>query len=720
MKRVGFLFLIIFNSGIVWSQQERAFVQSILLDKIVDAGSLKLFPGFRTGEEHNYYYLPSKLRISINDETGLPEFSFIRYVENNPTGGDVNKSETDADGGGIVHMLIGLKITDEEKSEALSALKQIDKEGKIIGPVIYRGGTIALISILPEEQSKKAVLGMGKAPILEGDKIAVSILLDKKNSKILWETFKMPTPIVSYNLDMLIGGYNSPVEYTIEMDFDKIYKHKVFEVAATLPIFSGEINNAVQDMKQSGAIKIVAIGESSSLESSFEKAQNKLIDMCFTPLGGAGEGVNWESLGKPMYANGTTSLLDKISQGMNSNEASNSSGGSKSAGSTSGSQGGGNSPAKPTTSGVTKQTVKTPAPGLAKPDNTHATNDSLVTAKKDTTTKTGSNNPPVNDNSLSQSTPAQPKSSPPKQTSNAGGGQSTLAQTAGEVAKTGAAIASTVASATPVGAAINILKNTKISAVYQQKEIRYQGKFSYSAKQYFTTSLPEEFGGNIGKINCRECFKEINLYDPMYKQREIPVFIDGDSKDFDSYINFVTVNIRKKHGLNGEITTDDIRIDRINFSSMGNRFRLMYGWMPGDNNRKEWLKYDMKVTWSFFGGGNIEEDWKPVSSAALNLAPPMKKRIINIAGDAERFKAIDARSIDVRLFYNLGGEEQLKQVTLIPSKNIASADVEFAQVKNIPDYSYEITWLLNDNTTVESGRKTAKGNVLYVDALPKK
>ena len=719
MKKLIFL-LLIFRCGIALSQQERAFVQSILLDKIVDAGPLKLFPGFRTGEEHNYYYLPSKLRIATNEETGLPEFSFIRYVENNPTGGDVNKSETDADGGGICHMLIGLKITDEEKREALAALKQTDKEGKIVGPVIYRGGTIAIISILPEEQSKKAVLGMGKAPILEGDKIAVSILLDKKNAKILWETFKMPTPIVSYNLDMLIGGYNSPVEYSIEMDFDKIYKHKVFEVAATLPILSGEINNAVQDMKQSGAIKIVAIGESTALQSSFEKAENKLIDMCFTPLGGAGEGVNWESLGKPMYANGTTSLLDKISQGMNSSDAFNtSSGSSKPGGSTSGNQSGGSSPSKPSTSTGTNQGAKAPtlAPAMTETSNSKK---SQPPATKDTTAKAVSDTIVKKNSSSSQSTGVKAPPSETKQTSKASDGQSSVAQVAGEIAKVGATVASTIAGATPIGAAVNIIKNTKISAVYQQKEIRYTGKFSFSAKQYFTTSLPEEFGGNIGKIDCRECFKEINLYDPMYKQREIPVFIDGDSKDFSTYINFVTVNIRKKHGLNGEITTDDIRIDRINFNTMGNKFRVMYGWVPGDNNRKLWLNYEVKVTWSFFGGGIIEDDWKQVSSAALNLTPPMKKRIINISGDADRLKTIDARSIDVRIFYNLGGEEQLKQVTLVPDKNILSADFEFAQVKNIPDYSYEISWLLNDNTTVESGRKIAKGNVLYVDALPKK
>ena len=57
------------------------------------------------------------------------------------------------------------------------------------------------------DPNQKRVLGVGPAPVLEGDNVAVSFILDSLDAKILWESLQMPTPDIGFNLNMTIGGY---------------------------------------------------------------------------------------------------------------------------------------------------------------------------------------------------------------------------------------------------------------------------------------------------------------------------------------------------------------------------------------------------------------------------------------------------------------------------------------------------------------------------------
>jgi len=60
----------------------------------------------------------------------------------------------------------------------------------------------------------------------------------------------------------------------------------------------------------------------------------------------------------------------------------------------------------------------------------------------------------------------------------------------------------------------------------------------------------------------------VNLDDPLYKQRELVSSWTGERKGFGDYINFATVQMRKKHQA-GDETQDEVRIDRKNFNSEG-------------------------------------------------------------------------------------------------------------------------------------------------------
>jgi hypothetical protein len=255
------------------------------------------------------------------------------------------------------------------------------------------------------------------------------------------------------------------------------------------------------------------------------------------------------------------------------------------------------------------------------------------------------------------------------------------------------------------------LPSIAVVASYQQKKVRHSGRFSAESKTYFTTTLAEPFGNNIGKINCRDCIKRINTFDPISKQRTIECYVDGDiSNEFNKYVNYVTVMLRKVHA-GGDVTTKEIRIDRRNFNKEGNRFRLMYGWMKGDENSADWEKYQYKTTWSFFGGANIERDWQEADGNAISLSPPVKKYTATIDSDPDKLKEKNVRGLTVRVYYKVAGIEQMKQVTLNTASGFSSTSIDYLLPGQETEYEYEIEWL-KGNTSVKSKRmKTSQGTI---------
>ena len=126
MPVLFFLCLLLFSK----SYAQKDFVQQILLDKPVTAGSLKLFPGM-LNDSNKYYYLPNKLRLA-KDEAGSPKFLFFYYVTNESS---ANPDELLSIGktGGYVHIVVGLHVLPEELEEARQEVKKINRNGVIIG-----------------------------------------------------------------------------------------------------------------------------------------------------------------------------------------------------------------------------------------------------------------------------------------------------------------------------------------------------------------------------------------------------------------------------------------------------------------------------------------------------------------------------------------------------------------------------------------------------------
>ena len=224
------------------------------------------------------------------------------------------------------------------------------------------------------------------------------------------------------------------------------------------------------------------------------------------------------------------------------------------------------------------------------------------------------------------------------------------------------------------------------------------------------------FDENFGQINCQECFRQVNIDDPFYQQRELSAFLDGaNSGDFDKYINSVNVTLRKKHA-SGETSTDELRIDRKNLNSEGNNFKLIYGW-KGDENRSKWLDYEYKADWFFFGGFKSSSDWQKNSTSTIPLSAPFVRRLINIEADPDVIKAQNVRSIEVKVFTKIGETVQQKDLRLNTRNNQFSGQIESIQSKDNQDFEFEIVWYLSDGKTKTSGRKTSNSTLIYADTL---
>ena len=253
------------------------------------------------------------------------------------------------------------------------------------------------------------------------------------------------------------------------------------------------------------------------------------------------------------------------------------------------------------------------------------------------------------------------------------------------------------------------------------KRVHQRGIFKIDLNKYTTDNLTLRFDENIGDMRSLmkegDNFRQVNLDDPLYKQRELVVFVDGmNAKDFGDYVNFATVQMRKHHQ-GGDETQDEVRIDRVNFNKEGNNFKLLYGW-KNDSDRRQWMNYEYQTTWSFFGGKEVVQPWKKANAGAINLAPPFQKHSVDLQADPDVITAAGVRSITVKLFYKLGDTEQVKTVTLNATKGQLSDKIDFILPADVVNYDYQIDWRLKGNRVVSSGRKSASDAILFVDELP--
>jgi len=661
----------------------RAAAQAILLDKPLKAGELTLFPDLNDSTQ--YYYISDKPRLAT-DATGQQQFSFLRYVENTRSGPDQPEIR-EGEGGGIVHALVTLAVTDERLQDARLELRRLRPGARIIGPVVYHSGKFGLVTSFKDPQGKLStqVVGLGNAPILDGEKAAVSIQLTKLGAKLLWESFHTKAPDISFTFEMEVGGYRSPHRALLEANFDQVYEHQAFAVGVASTYLAAEIKGAFDDLRKQGAIKLTQVGADEKLDQLVSTAYGKLTEMMFQPVGGTGTGDLGAiaALGGGAAA-GQQSLLDRATTMLDKNRTE----------------------ARARNAEVHRENADA-ATRREAPDAT-------ATAATPTPTSTPAAGPGTTTAAAPGAATAAPSPTGP-----AGSWSATPRTTPGSHAA--AARPTDAPSAGPAPRSEETVPSFAVVATFEMKRVHQQGIFRIDLNKFTTDNLTMRFDENIGDLTALtrdpRYVREINTDDPLYQQRELVVFLDGlNDADFGQYANFVNVHLRKQHA-GGEISEDEVRIDRTNFNKAGNAFKLLYGW-HGDNDRSHWMEYDYQLTWSFFGGRTVAGPWQHSAAGAIAVAPPYQRRIVDLQADPAAVTAAGIRSITARIYYDLGAGEQAKQVTLNATKGQLSDRVEFMLPADRYDYGYEITWRLRGGETRSSGRRVSNEAVLFVDDVP--
>ncbi|MDI6828134.1 MAG: hypothetical protein QME62_06605 [Armatimonadota bacterium] len=655
-----------------------ALGQEILLDKSIKAGKLTLFQDFN--DPKTYYYVPDKARLAVGED-GKPQFSFIKFVKNvagTPGGPEAEEGE----GGGIVHCLVQLGVSEDELAEAKAELRRKVPGANIAGPIIFKSGRFGIVSSFQQENGDwtTKVFGLGNAPILDGEKAAVSIRLTKLGATLLWESFKTATPDISFTFEMEMTGYRNPYDATLEADWEKIYNHRDFSAGFASSYLGFQIRDAYDELRDTGAIKLVVKGEDARMDTLVGMAYGKICEAMFDRIQGSAS-----------EQGSATSLLDKASEFLKSQrEQSRSS--------------------RANLFPEQMDWVRTMI--AAREDTRNGAGDEVEQrANQEQTTSQGEQTTSTSSaTSSEEEEPARPPGQFRPHESRIIRGRRPVPVTADGTQGNQSAQSSRRSE-----------PSFSLLASYTMKKVRRTGKFQMSFKKYMSDTLQLRFDENIGNLsklmNDRRHFFEVNLDDPVFKQREISVYLDGqNASDFANYVNYVTVRLRKIHE-GGAQTNDEIRIDRSNFNQNGNYFRLMYGWKD-DKNRDKWMDYDYNVVWSFHGGKEVDMGWRKSNNFAITVTPPYLKRTIHLEADPNVIQQAGVRLITVKLFYKLGETEQMKQMTLNPASSQLSQTIEYIRPAEQLQYNYEITWRLKNGQTVSSGRKSSTDDFIFCDELP--
>ena len=262
--------------------------QDVSLDGAVRAAGLWCFP--LATDSLVYVYLPDRAELSA-DESGRPQFSFIRYIIDEPSGDAGAESLTNASGGAILTFLVSYETPQEVRDAAEQELRAITglPEVRLRGPVLFQSGEYSLVSsILLDGSEAQKVLASGRAPVLEGNRIALSFQLSPEDSKLLLESLQMATPDVSLVFDMVFLGRTRAYDAELVVNWTKVNVTHGAELHGSVYFVGADIEVMFERMRQDNTITLRSSGSDESMQSLLETVYSRLLTLMFEPVKPAG------------------------------------------------------------------------------------------------------------------------------------------------------------------------------------------------------------------------------------------------------------------------------------------------------------------------------------------------------------------------------------------------------------------------------------------------
>jgi len=588
--------------GIAFLISAAAFaLADVNLDEVIQVGRFVLYRDH--ADLHKYYYVPDAPRLATKRD-GTPEFSFIKYAK---TDG--------ATKGGIIHFLVTWGFTSGELSSAESSLRLKDPEGKIAGPVPFKEGTFRVVSATAGEGGifNRRIAGEGKAPILPGQKAAVSIALTEEGASLLWESFKNPTSDVSVLFDLKFTGVTPAFQAKLKVDWDKVYTQHDIKLHAegTIKVakVAADVRTILEELRQKGAVQLDVVGENQNMQ--------KMLDV--------------------VYAHLLSMMCDKVPMG--SAEASN--------------------PAQ----------KKPPAPA-AKPAGKPAPGKPLLPGQK----------PPSKSGAPGVQPAAKPEAKP--------------------------------------GQAPEVKPILSVQFGYTFKRVKLSGSYEVDMRKRLREDRDIIMSGNISGITQNygedgRFFTVVSLDDPTFQERSIEVILDSqDASDFKNYINSVSVLFRKPR-FSGAPVTGEVKFVDEQFAESGSRQTFKYGRL--NEAATEWLDYEYKPKWSFYGGVTWEGEWTKTSDSVLTLSPPVARRTLEISADEDNIIKNNIKALAVQVRHRIYGQDITKEVVINFEKgDPLQAQYTYMHERGRPGYSYRVVWLFADGREIQTDWISKESPFVYV------
>lgn len=262
----------------------RAAAQSISMDQGVRAAGLWCFPLVNNPRE--YVYLPARGRLG-EDEKGLPQFSLLKYVVNTNRADSAN-SITAASGGGILTLQLYYDTPPELISAAEKALREIRRDDavQVRGPIVFASGTYALVSSILSggDKPERKLLLTGRAPVLEGNRLALSFNLSPQEASLLSQSLQSSTPDVSLVFDLEFAGLSDAYDAKLTVDWSEVRKSKAFRAGGSVYFVSAEVQAAFDDLLRNNAIHLQTSGADAASEALLNTVYARLLDLLFRPV----------------------------------------------------------------------------------------------------------------------------------------------------------------------------------------------------------------------------------------------------------------------------------------------------------------------------------------------------------------------------------------------------------------------------------------------------
>ncbi|MCU0459076.1 MAG: hypothetical protein MUE37_08310 [Bacteroidales bacterium] len=259
-----------------------------------------------------------------------------------------------------------------------------------------------------------------------------------------------------------------------------------------------------------------------------------------------------------------------------------------------------------------------------------------------------------------------------------------------------------------------------IHAGFQLKDMRSEGTSRLNFNSRSVVSRHHYIVFNIGDIyqrygNDQNHFRTINIFDPDFSQREVHVSVDGSLEpEFTSFINSVTVTLRKKHE-GGEETISELFVDKNTLADAPGPLVMVYGSLK-DTDRLKWLDYDYKSIWQFKRGGSYTTDWNTQSASMINLFAPYERRVIEVIGDNEVLLENNIRSVIVELSYRFFGEIRKSRLIIMANEPVSDKFFEITQPVNDYTYEYTVKWIKQDGQQISKNYSDSSG-IIFIDNL---